>query len=77
MKTVAQTDEYLSALQDRLCTIGTEVTAYFEAYSGAPLLDSFHRILDLMQATLRAPCDHISIILQEAASVDACSQNAA
>lgn len=36
---------------------------YLQAHRRCTLLDSLHGILDLVDAALRAPCDHVRIIL--------------
>ena len=37
---------------------------HLQADSGAALLDSFHGVLHLVQASLRAPCGHVCVVLQ-------------
>jgi len=44
-------------------TIPSETSAYFETDSSAPLLDCFHCIFYLKDATLWTPSHHIRIIL--------------
>lgn len=47
------------------------MVTYLQAHGCTPLLNSFHCILYLVDSTLRAPCNHILIVLWHTAARDA------